>query len=148
LSRIRHSGGIHERSEWRWHKSSPPGAHEALWRAGSRGAVVFRRFPALRLTYQDLSSPLKSSPPPSTATSSRRPALTPELPNCVPCCPVAPHRELFQYGSIPTAGMAFERIAATLNSDGIPTRSSGKRCHGFAVNQRGSLPSGYEHTII
>jgi len=33
------------------------------------------------------------------------------------------------------AGMAFDRIAATLNSEGVPTRTAGKRWHGFAVNQ-------------
>ena len=33
------------------------------------------------------------------------------------------------------AGMAFDRIAATFNSDGVPTRTPGKRWHGFAVNQ-------------
>jgi hypothetical protein len=33
------------------------------------------------------------------------------------------------------AGMAFDRIAATLNDDGVPTRTPGKRWHGFAVNQ-------------
>jgi hypothetical protein len=31
--------------------------------------------------------------------------------------------------------MAFDRIAATLNNEGIPTRTPGKRWHGFAVNQ-------------
>jgi hypothetical protein len=33
------------------------------------------------------------------------------------------------------SGMAFDRIAATLNNDGVPTRTPGKRWHGFAVNQ-------------
>jgi hypothetical protein len=33
------------------------------------------------------------------------------------------------------AGMAYDRIAATFNSDGVPTRTPGKRWHGFAVNQ-------------
>ena len=33
------------------------------------------------------------------------------------------------------SGMAFDRIAATLNDDGVPTRTPGKRWHGFAVNQ-------------
>jgi DNA invertase Pin-like site-specific DNA recombinase len=33
------------------------------------------------------------------------------------------------------SGMAFDRIAATFNSDGVPTRTPGKRWHGFAVNQ-------------
>ena len=33
------------------------------------------------------------------------------------------------------AGMAFDRIAATLNSEGVPTRTAKKRWHGFAVNQ-------------
>jgi hypothetical protein len=33
------------------------------------------------------------------------------------------------------SGMAFVRIAATFNSDGVPTRTPGKRWHGFAVNQ-------------
>lgn len=33
------------------------------------------------------------------------------------------------------SGMAFDRIAATLNADGVPTRTFGKRWHGFAVNQ-------------
>ena len=33
------------------------------------------------------------------------------------------------------SGMAYDRIAATLKSDGIPTRTAGKRWHGFAVNQ-------------
>jgi DNA invertase Pin-like site-specific DNA recombinase len=32
-------------------------------------------------------------------------------------------------------GMAYDRIAATLNSDGVPTRTLGKRWHRFAVNQ-------------
>jgi hypothetical protein len=31
--------------------------------------------------------------------------------------------------------MAFDRIAATLNGEGIPTRTVEKRWHGFAVNQ-------------
>jgi DNA invertase Pin-like site-specific DNA recombinase len=33
------------------------------------------------------------------------------------------------------AGMAYDRIAATFNSDSVPTRTPGKRWHGFAVNQ-------------
>lgn len=33
------------------------------------------------------------------------------------------------------AGMAYDRIAATLNSEVVPTRTPGKRWHGFAVNQ-------------
>ena len=33
------------------------------------------------------------------------------------------------------AGMALDRIAATLKNDGVPTRTAGKRWHGFAVNQ-------------
>ena len=33
------------------------------------------------------------------------------------------------------SGMAYDRIAGILNSDGIPTRTPGKRWHGFAVNQ-------------
>lgn len=33
------------------------------------------------------------------------------------------------------AGMAFDRIAATFNSDGVPTRTPGRQWHGFAVNQ-------------
>lgn len=33
------------------------------------------------------------------------------------------------------SGVAYDRIAATLNSGGIPTRTPGKRWHGFAVNQ-------------
>ena len=33
------------------------------------------------------------------------------------------------------AGMAYDRIAATLNNEGVPTRTAGKRWHGFAVNQ-------------
>jgi len=32
-------------------------------------------------------------------------------------------------------GMAYDRIAATLNSECVPTRTPGKRWHGFAVNQ-------------
>ena len=39
------------------------------------------------------------------------------------------------------AGMAFDRIAATLNNDGVPTRTPGKRWHGFAVNQILKKPS-------
>jgi hypothetical protein len=39
------------------------------------------------------------------------------------------------------AGMAFDRIAATLNADGVPTRTPGKRWHGFAVNQILKRPS-------
>jgi hypothetical protein len=31
--------------------------------------------------------------------------------------------------------VAFDRIAATLNSDGIPTRTPAKSWHGFAINQ-------------
>jgi hypothetical protein len=31
--------------------------------------------------------------------------------------------------------MSFERIAATLNAEGMPTRTPGKRWQGFAVNQ-------------
>lgn len=33
------------------------------------------------------------------------------------------------------SGLAYDRIAATLNGEGIPTRTAGKRWHGFAVNQ-------------
>jgi hypothetical protein len=33
------------------------------------------------------------------------------------------------------SGMAFDRIAANQNEEGIPTRTSGKRWHGFAINQ-------------
>jgi DNA invertase Pin-like site-specific DNA recombinase len=33
------------------------------------------------------------------------------------------------------SGMAFDRIAATLNNEVVPTRTPGKRWHGFAVNQ-------------
>jgi len=41
------------------------------------------------------------------------------------------------------SGMAFDRIAATLNEEGVPTRTAGKRWHGFAVNQiltRSAIP--------
>ena len=33
------------------------------------------------------------------------------------------------------SGVAYDRIAATLDDEGVPTRTSGKRSHGFAVNQ-------------
>jgi DNA invertase Pin-like site-specific DNA recombinase len=33
------------------------------------------------------------------------------------------------------SGMAYDRIAATLNTDGIATRTPGKKWHGFAINQ-------------
>jgi hypothetical protein len=33
------------------------------------------------------------------------------------------------------SGIGFDRIAATLNEERIPTRTPGKRWHGFAVNQ-------------
>jgi hypothetical protein len=33
------------------------------------------------------------------------------------------------------AGMAYHRIAATLNREGVPTRTPGERWHGFAINQ-------------
>jgi DNA invertase Pin-like site-specific DNA recombinase len=33
------------------------------------------------------------------------------------------------------SGMAYDRIAATLNCEGVPTRTAGKKWHGFAVNQ-------------
>jgi DNA invertase Pin-like site-specific DNA recombinase len=33
------------------------------------------------------------------------------------------------------SGMAYDRIAATLNNEGVPTRTPGKRWHGFALNQ-------------
>jgi DNA invertase Pin-like site-specific DNA recombinase len=33
------------------------------------------------------------------------------------------------------SGMSFDRIAARLNSEGVATRTVGKRWHGFAVNQ-------------
>jgi DNA invertase Pin-like site-specific DNA recombinase len=33
------------------------------------------------------------------------------------------------------SGVAYDRIAATLNGEGVPTRTPGKRWHGFAVNQ-------------
>ena len=33
------------------------------------------------------------------------------------------------------SGMGFDRIAATPNAEGAPTRTAGKRWHGFAVNQ-------------
>jgi DNA invertase Pin-like site-specific DNA recombinase len=32
-------------------------------------------------------------------------------------------------------GMGYDRIAATLNAEGVPTRTPGKQWHGFAVNQ-------------
>jgi hypothetical protein len=32
-------------------------------------------------------------------------------------------------------GLGFDRIAATLNEERIPTRTPGKRWYGFAVNQ-------------
>jgi hypothetical protein len=31
--------------------------------------------------------------------------------------------------------MGFDRIVATLNAEGVPTRTARKRWHGFAVNQ-------------
>lgn len=40
------------------------------------------------------------------------------------------------------SGMAYDRIAAALNSEGVPTRTPGKRWHGFAVNQILRRPSG------
>jgi hypothetical protein len=33
------------------------------------------------------------------------------------------------------SGIGFDRIAATLNAQGVPNRTAGKRWHGFAVNQ-------------
>lgn len=33
------------------------------------------------------------------------------------------------------AGMGFDKIAATLNDGGVPTRTVGKRWHGFSVNE-------------
>jgi hypothetical protein len=33
------------------------------------------------------------------------------------------------------SGTGFDRIAASLNAEGIPTRTPGKHWHGFAVNQ-------------
>jgi DNA invertase Pin-like site-specific DNA recombinase len=33
------------------------------------------------------------------------------------------------------SGMSFDRIAAELNSEGVATRTAGKRWHGFGVNQ-------------
>lgn len=33
------------------------------------------------------------------------------------------------------AGMSFDRIAATVNEEGVPTRTAGKKWHGFAVSQ-------------
>ncbi|MGA2723547.1 MAG: recombinase family protein [Bryobacteraceae bacterium] len=33
------------------------------------------------------------------------------------------------------SGMAYDRIAATLKNEGVPTRTWGKTWHGFAVNQ-------------
>lgn len=33
------------------------------------------------------------------------------------------------------SGVAYDRIAATLNSEGVTTRTPGKHWHGFAVNQ-------------
>ncbi len=33
------------------------------------------------------------------------------------------------------AGMGYDRIAATLNAEGVPTRTPGKQWHGFAINQ-------------
>lgn len=32
-------------------------------------------------------------------------------------------------------GMGYDRIAATLNAEGVPTRTPGKHWHGFAINQ-------------
>ena len=32
-------------------------------------------------------------------------------------------------------GMSFDKIAITLNDEGVPTRTPGKKWHGFAVNQ-------------
>ncbi len=33
------------------------------------------------------------------------------------------------------SGMAYDRIAAMFNDEGVPTRTAGKRWHGFAINQ-------------
>ena len=33
------------------------------------------------------------------------------------------------------SGMSFDRIAATLDAEGVPTHTPGKKWHGFAVNQ-------------
>jgi hypothetical protein len=33
------------------------------------------------------------------------------------------------------AGMGFDRIAATVNAEGVATRTAGKCWNGFAVNQ-------------
>jgi len=33
------------------------------------------------------------------------------------------------------SGMSFDAIAATLNGAGVPTRTPGKKWHGFAINQ-------------
>jgi hypothetical protein len=38
-------------------------------------------------------------------------------------------------GEAQPSGIGFDRIAATLNGEGVPTRTAGKRWHGFAVNQ-------------
>ncbi|HWC95591.1 MAG TPA: recombinase family protein [Candidatus Sulfopaludibacter sp.] len=43
------------------------------------------------------------------------------------------------------AGMSFDRIAATLNDEGVPTRTAGKKWHGFAVNQILSRNIGNPH---
>lgn len=33
------------------------------------------------------------------------------------------------------AGVSFDNIAITLNNEGVPTRTTGKKWHGFAENQ-------------
>ena len=38
-------------------------------------------------------------------------------------------------GQLRSSGMAFQRIAAVLNADGVPTRTDGKRWWGCTVNQ-------------
>jgi DNA invertase Pin-like site-specific DNA recombinase len=42
------------------------------------------------------------------------------------------------------SGTGFDRIAAMLNAEGVPTRTAGKRWHGFAVNQILSRSAGTE----
>jgi DNA invertase Pin-like site-specific DNA recombinase len=45
------------------------------------------------------------------------------------------HAVVARMKELRAAGMAFDRIAATLNGGGVLTRTPGKRWHGFAVNQ-------------
>ena len=33
------------------------------------------------------------------------------------------------------AGLSFDKIATTLNDEGVPALTAGKRWHGFAINQ-------------